>query len=523
MGINNQYENKRLKRLFLSRLLGSISLLLVFTWFSAYTAQEHPYLLQQAFFLWFILSVLQAALFSFPRFTTGNLLCQLTSDLILIGLLIFGSGGLTSPIIFLLGVVIITAGTQAKVLVVLITAVLACITYLLAIYTYASMYNQEISHAHTLHILLQISLFFLAGGIMALIARRHADLQLERSHSSSQHHQLQKLHNQVINSMQESIIILDEGFNIQDFNDATVRILNISPERIGQSLYSILTIPTSISDFVKHNKLDTFRAETRHNQQFLLLTLTRLIEKKSAWLMTIVDISETRELEQQLAEQDKLASIGQMAAMLAHEIRNPMQTISQAVELMDLGSNDKKLEHIITDEISRLNRLVSDMLDYASPLHPSAQSENVKTLIQASISQIDLQNQHLIQFSCPDESINIDADHFRLVIDNLLRNAVIASPDPSSIHVTFNLKGDEWSLSVRDHGSGISKELTHSLFEPFQTGRKQGTGLGLATVWQVCQVNNWIIHIDNIIQSGACFIVQNHPKRKKMLGEKKHG
>lgn len=525
-GLTHQRSNSdepeiiRLKHLFYARVIGSLTLLLIFSWLIQQSNEISSISLTAIFVLWFGSTLIQFFLFRFKKIITGNLLFQLSADLMLIGLMIYNTSGIISPLIFLLGVVIVIAGTQARVLVVLITAVLASVTYLSVIHLYANHHGQLITGEQSLLILLQVSLFFLTGGIMALIARRHANLQQEQQHTTIQNYRLQELHSQLMNAMQEGILILDQNLSIQDFNPSAAKIIGIpNSKHTKYNLYDFLTVPPEILSFMNNNNLDTIQTEASHQQQTLLITLTRLLEGKETWLMTIVNITETRKLERKLAEQDKLASIGQMAAMLAHEIRNPMQTISQAVELMGLQSPNSQLEHIITQEISRLNRLVSDMLDYASPLHPHVQNVEIKALIQTSITGTDLTNQYRIQSQVPNSIIQLDPDHFRLVLDNLLRNAIFFSPTPESVNIIFIGHTDNWTLRIRDHGEGLGKEMRKTLFEPFQTGRKQGTGLGLATAWQACQVNQWSILIDEHIQNGTCFIIRYKKKMQSRNGE----
>ncbi|MDX8382771.1 MAG: ATP-binding protein [Ghiorsea sp.] len=513
-------EFLRLKKLFFARFFVSLVLILVFKWLESPTVGDVPDpFLKQVFGLWLVFLAIQICLFYFSSMIVGNLLFQMVADLLLIGLLIFASGGIVSPFVFLLGVVIITAGTQARVLVVLVVAVLACITYLSAIYIHAAVHHISIADAYTLNILLQTSVLLLAGGIMAMIARRHADLQRQQRQVTVQHRRLQELHSHVLGAMQEGVVVLNEQFIVQDFNQATASMLGATAQHIGQALNGLLEIPSGMYDFIKQPHELAFRGESQHLGQPLLLTLTRLLEKESAWLLTIVNISEVRKLERQLAEQDKLASIGQMSAMLAHEIRNPMQTIAQAVELMALGNQPLNLERIVADEISRLNRLVSDMLDYAHPLHPHLQQVVIKTHIDESIQQVDLQNKHQVQTHVDAFKVNIDPDHFRLLLDNLLRNAIISSPAPASIHISCQQHHDCWELRIRDHGSGIAPEMRSKLFEPFKTGRKTGTGLGLATVAQVCASNGWLIDIDDDIDDGACFMVKAKMDGMMMGGE----
>ncbi len=506
------YEKKRINRLFIARNIGSVVLLAAFSWFTKGT-QPNPHItLLTIFFIWFFLMVAQWVLLQQLKPIVWSLLFQLCSDLIIIGLLIFISGGIASPLVFLLGVIIIIAGAQARVLLVLATAVLAAITYLIAIYSYAALQHVAITDEHTLKILLQTSLFFLAGGIMALIAQRHSSLQQAEHSATKAHKKLQALNKQILYTMQEGMVILDDKFYIHDFNPAAQTLLNLQPNCRGKALHNILKTSSDMLHHIMESDCQSFKSEQQVGNEHLLFNLVHIRDEQNMWLMTIVNITETRNLEQKLAEQDKLASLGQMASMLAHEIRNPMQSIAQAVELMGLQQPNNNLERIVTDEISRLNRLVSDMLNYASPLQPHIQHVSILELLQTSVAHIDLNNQYQIQINCPDIHINIDPDHFRLVADNLIRNAVHASPEPASIILTFKQYKHTWIFSVRDHGKGIHGIMRKKLFEPFQTTRRQGTGLGLATVWQVCQVNHWNITLDEEVHDGCCFVITSQPQ-----------
>jgi len=449
--IFESYEQKRLKHLLIARVVGAFILLILFSWFTHQEGITPPLSIWHIMLIWVVLTLIQWFLIRKSYPVSHQLLIQFTADFILLGLLIYASGGIESPLVFLLGVIIIIAGAQARVLLVLSSAVLASATYLISIYTCAQAQDQPLGSEHTLNILLQVSLFFLAGGIMALIAQRHASLQQKQHITTKQHQQLRNLYSRVLQSMQEGVLILDNRLYIQDFNPAAGHILGLETESRHQSLASYLHIPQPMLQFTQQDQQDIYKTELHHQEQYLLITLTRLRDKHTAWLMTIVNISETRELEQKLAKQDKLASLGQMASMLAHEIRNPMQSIAQAVELMGLQQENKALEHIATAEISRLNRLVSDMLDYASPLQPHIRHVSIPELINTSVSHIDIENKHAIQVRCSAAAhLNIDPDHFRLVVDNLLRNAIQASPDPATISISFQCHNSGWELRVQD-------------------------------------------------------------------------
>ena len=513
-----------LKKLFLPRSIAAVVLLVIFSWFESYSGEQTTHFLEQLILLWVALLIIQLAVLHFVKSHPIHIFAQLVADLILIGFIIFGSGGIASPFIFLLGLVIITAGSQARVLLTLTITVIAAATYILAIYTFEDIRHVIIEPSSTLKILLQTSLFFLTGGIMALIAKRHASLEEKQQTTSIEHQQLITIHKQVLDVMHEGIVILQADLTIQTFNPSAAILLGLSPQHQGFKIDSFVQIPSTLLDAPKKVDAPIIQHEVNRHQHQLLLTFKKLnIDTHTLWLMTIVNVTETRKLERRLAEQDKLAHIGQMAAMLAHEIRNPMQTISQAAELMGLNQDSPKLEHMITQEVSRLNRLVSDMLDYANPLHPKPQPSNIKELIQTSIQQIDLPQSLDIQVVCEASNIILDPDHLRLVIDNLLRNAVRVSPEPNSIVISFEKNNSDWKLSVRDHGEGIDEGIKDTLFQPFKTGHKQGTGLGLATVFQVCQVNQWQVYIDKDITDGACFVVECNMSLESKKGAAMHG
>ncbi|MCK5307692.1 MAG: HAMP domain-containing histidine kinase, partial [Zetaproteobacteria bacterium] len=221
-----------------------------------------------------------------------------------------------------------------------------------------------------------------------------------------------------------------------------------------------------------------------------------------------------------LAEQDKLASMGKMIAMLAHEVRNPMQTIAQSVEIMKSveQSQQEKIQRIVSEEVGRLNRLVSDLLDYVHPLSPVLTKISPSEVIGSSVAQVDFQGEHRISWVCGIDSLMLDPDHLRLVLDNLLRNALQASEQPGTIEVHMKDMDGVWELSVSDQGGGVSEAIKGRLFEPFASGRSGGVGLGLATVWQVCQVNGWQVEVEPVT-GGSRFIIRGELPRSKVRGK----
>lgn len=181
------HKNKSLQRVFYARLLIFCAIILSFYWLTSTTTTQPLITVKPLLFLWLTLLSIQTLAFRFRLKKLYNLLIQILSDLILIGFIIYSSSGYASPFTFLLGLVIILAGAQASALLALTTSVLASGTYIFSVYIYANNNLQPIPVDQALKLLLQTSLFFLAGGIMALIARRHATLEQKQKDLSLIH------------------------------------------------------------------------------------------------------------------------------------------------------------------------------------------------------------------------------------------------------------------------------------------------------------------------------------------------
>ena len=425
---------------------------------------------------------------------------QFLTDPLLAGVLIFATGGIQSPFAFILGLIIIASGTLAINLLPLGTTVLACSCYLTAVYgeTWYS-FGALLNTQQSLHVLLQVSAWMLVGGVMAFIARRHASLRASSEAVAQQHKRLRDMHLKVLSSMREGVIVLNERLEVSDMNEAARRIL-------GANAGHVLDTITSLREFLCNPSAGNFQCEYKHGDQALLVAATRLEDETAAWLLTLVDISEIRKLERKLVQQEKMAVLGQLAAQLAHEIRNPIHIMTQGLELLSKdGAKGINVQAILHDEMLRLNRLVTTMLDYSRPLKPEPKEVSMRELMHSAINQVDMEKKQEISWHCDDRMMVVDVDHFRLLLDNLLTNALANHTTGSAVEMNLAAQDSSWLLRVCNDGE-ISEAVKKRLFEPFVSGRARGVGLGLATVKHVCEVNGWWVEV----KSGSgqtCFTV----------------
>lgn len=491
-------------------LAGGAIFLVTALWFYPASTVLQQRLMLAAGLVFILLIVVQwlLALSQIPK--KQQWLFQFSFDALLAGVLIFSTGGIHSPFAFILGLVIIASGTLAYAILPLGITVLACICYLAAVYGEIwHMHNSLVNTQQALHVLLQVSAWMLVGGVMAFIARRHAALRASSEKAARQHQELKDIHLKVMGSMSEGIIVLNRTLQISHMNEAARQLMGL------QTMAALNAVP-GLQDYLHHPTSLRFQCEYQHGKKMALLVAATPLsgDDNAAWLLTIVDISEIRRLEQALIQKEKMAVLGQMTAILAHEIRNPIHTMTQGLELMEQrGVRGVNVQGILHDEMLRLNRLVTSMLNYAKPLKPAPATVSMQEMIKVAIDHIDLAQHEDIHWQCSDQQMFVDADHFRLVIDNLLSNALANRLEGSAVEVNLDADNAHWFLRVRNDGS-IADSIQENLFEPFASASTHGIGLGLATVKQACDANGWLIDV-GCDAGQVCFTVMGNLKGEK--------
>jgi len=226
-------------------------------------------------------------------------------------------------------------------------------------------------------------------------------------------------------------------------------------------------------------------------------------------LGVLIGVSLARTL--QLVESQRLASIGQFASGIVHEIRNPLATISLALEhlgrMSDLPDSSQKRIDLATDEVARLERLLSDILLYAKPLLLDRRDSDLPELIQDVVAtQIDDRSRLALELqACP--PLSLDRDRITQVLLNLLHNAMQATPS-GPVTLRCGPRDNAWvRFSINNGGRPISAQQKERLFEPFFTTKPQGTGLGLPIVRRLVEAHGGGIGVTSDESSGTTVTV----------------
>jgi len=309
----------------------------------------------------------------------------------------------------------------------------------------------------------------------------------------------------VFQSVGTGLIALDREHRITAFNRAAEEITGVvAPRAIGQAWSSLIgaAIPLEpIEAVITANP----RASTRHEAVLrrpdgttvpVRMTFSALRSGEGERLGLISaceDLSAIRDMESRMRQADRLATVGRMAANIAHEIRNPLASLTGAIEVLTspLTADDarERLSQIVARESERLNHIIKNFLEYARPAPLSiatfdvaAAVEDVLLLLEHRASPGSLK---VIREFAPSIPWAVDAQQFRQILWNLCLNAVEAMPDGGELRVSVAVRGETLEVAVSDTGDGIAAADVSHVFEPFFSTKPEGTGLGLALVHRI--------------------------------------
>ena len=234
-------------------------------------------------------------------------------------------------------------------------------------------------------------------------------------------------------------------------------------------------------------------------------------------------LEKKQELEAKLREAEKSAVVGRLASAIAHEIRNPLNYINLTLdhlrnkfkpESVEKQANFEKLTAQLKTEVERINRQVSDFLNYSRPLTLDFQPADARKVVEDSLRLVEAQAcEQNVKVSIVEREnvpkISGDADVLRSVFSNLFLNSVQAmEKDGGILNVTISPENDFVRIEVKDTGIGIEEENLEKIFEPYFSTKETGTGLGLAIVKKIIEDHNGTIEVGSILGEGTIFTVR---------------
>jgi two-component system sensor histidine kinase HydH len=326
--------------------------------------------------------------------------------------------------------------------------------------------------------------------------------------------QTQDYTRQVVASMANGLLSVDLDGKIISYNLLALELLGMEESEAKQMDFNDLINfrGTGIFETMDHCMSVLDREINYHKKSGetvpLALSITPIMGEGDSCQGAVIilrDLREIKQLEEKVRRSEKLAAIGELAAGVAHEIRNPLSSIRGFAQYLQHALKDKPREkeyaETMVSEVDRINTVVTDLLTFARPMEAELVPTDLTELVEHSVRlvQADAQTRNInVQMNISDLSkISLDANQMTQAILNLLLNALQAVKNGGHIEVGAELDPSDSFLKiwVEDDGSGISADQKGKIFDPFFTTREKGTGLGLAIVHKIVENHDGEINL----------------------------
>jgi two-component system sensor histidine kinase PilS (NtrC family) len=507
----------RLKRLMLFRVVMITTLLLIAIYVEAVSETLRPvnplYYLIAATYALTIIYVLALRFVPHPE---AQVYVQVVVDLLIITGLVYLTGGtgnrtgfmLLYPISVLSGSILLYRGKG------LLLAALATVFYagvLLAVRSGAipSQGLADVPFMLEKHLLYSVFVTGVACATVALIGAylseslRDVGEQLEVA--AEQVADLQELNKVIVDSIHSGLITADSGGHIlyvNNFGESIlgVRTADVRGRALREVLGSPLLEPSALQARASYEGLARFEVVYRRPDGTSLdlgLSISALAtaEPGGGYLLVFQNLTEIKRLEREVRVKEKLAAVGEMAAQLAHEIRNPLGSISGSAQVLmgepNMSEEQEQLLAIITRESKRLSETLNHFLYQARPALPPSGPVDIGRAVEEAVTLLrngpEVRAGHSVEFEA-DEGPHVclaDPDQIKQVFWNLARNGLEAMPSGGVLQIRLSRRGDDLVLAVRDQGRGMAHDEQQRVFEPFHSDTPMGTGLGLAIVYRI--------------------------------------
>lgn len=344
----------------------------------------------------------------------------------------------------------------------------------------------------------------------------------ERKRMETELRETKELLESVINNTSDAICVLDLNARVISVNAAHEHIFGWSQEELRDR-----TLPI-YPDYLENERKEMYdklrlgeqisgkeSIRLRKDGQLIHVSITETpIKNEKGEIFGFAgitrDITERKQTEELLRKSDKLSVAGQLAAGLAHEIRNPLTSLRGFLQLLQHDLKDKKhYFDIMISELDRINFIVSEFLVIAKPEAITYKKSDLGTILQTVIALLDTQAvlcnvQLLLEFQADIPEILCSEMHLKQLFINLIKNAMEAIPKDGQIKMIVSLQGDDLvRVRTQDNGVGIPEERMKQLGEPFYTTKEKGTGLGLMMCFKIVEAHKGTMNIQSQVGFGT--------------------
>jgi two-component system sensor histidine kinase PilS (NtrC family) len=534
----------RLRWLMLSRVAIVTFLLMVTTFIKIQKTEIFPEKALTSLYvlcaLTYFLSLAYLLLLKFVKKNRLNIYIQAFTDVALITFLVYITGGISSIYSVFYPLVIIYSVLFLEKRGGLIIASASGILYglLLDLEYYEVIYpiNAGAVHDYNLgagyvfsRIFIHLLSFYIIGLLASFVVEQERRMRTLLAEKETAFDQLDLLHRSIIESVETGIMTINLQGRIKSFNRAAEQISGFTFADVeNKNIVEVFPCFTQVQDEIginddKHTSKDRYNIEFAHDKKNKLIlsclvsTLKDSTGRRIGDIVIFQDITSLVEMEEALEKSKRLALIGEMAAGLAHEMRNPLASLSGSIQILkrdlQLSEVDEKLMQIILKGKDQLDRVIKDFLLLARPAPGDRETVFIKEIIESVIESIqylpDWKDDISVRLELSDNlGVSANRTEIREVIWNIVINAVQSMPEGGELSVETRklydgAQAQSLEIQVSDTGCGIDEKYLDRIFEPFFTTKERGTGLGLAIVNRIIEGYTGKILIRRGIERGT--------------------
>jgi two-component system sensor histidine kinase PilS (NtrC family) len=477
---------------------------------------------------WYCLSIFYVLLLSFWQEYRIQALLQVLSDLALVSLVVYVTGGVDSSLNFLYPLVIIVACMMLPRVWAYLTAALAFILYgtvlELTYFEIIPSYSTTHPSMRALQAIIFINLFgyLTVSYLAALLVAKLRQVDVKLKHTSGALENLQALHENIIQSITGGLMTTGLDGRVTLVNTAARNLLERSEtELLDHPVAELFLDPLpQIGSERVHGEVRSLAANGYRKTFRVQVSVLEIPGQGTVgYVYTLDDLTEVRRLEREVRMQDRLAAVGRLAAAIAHEIRNPLTSIAGSVSMLssipDLSEEHRQLLQIVTRESERLNNIITDFLAYSRGRQYQFAKVDLVPLLDDTLTLLEhrlaAQNTGIKverKYGVTQALALADGDKMKQVFWNFCENAVRAMANGGTITVSLETSGSDWQINFADTGPGMSPQMIEKVFEPFQSGFEGGTGLGLAIVYQIVQAHEGKVWARSKPGQGCVFVMK---------------
>jgi PAS domain S-box-containing protein len=328
----------------------------------------------------------------------------------------------------------------------------------------------------------------------------------------------EQLYDSLFNYNIDGILVLDTVGNVIDGNPAIEKISGYTIEELKN-----LELISGVAKEDLERKLEHCHKVAQGEPQVYEMSMFNKAGKKIRLVIKMIpiwngdeqvgifeiikDITEAKQMEKLMHQSEKLSLIGELAAGIAHEIRNPLTTLKGFIDILQPEINSKYAA-VMKSELERINTIVNEFLLLAKPKKINIKANRIENILNNVIFMLEPQShlkniQIIANINDHGHLVNCDENQLKQVFINIIKNAMEAMADGGKIYIEATMINEHISIKVQDEGCGIPEEKLQKLGNPFYTTKTEGTGLGLLVTNKIIENHNGQISIQSEVNKGT--------------------